>query len=81
MLVVVGARLRLARRDAGMSQDDVHRYYGIHRTYVGGVERGERNLSVLLLVRLCTVYGVDPGEVVAGLRHNPHQFPYSGRAQ
>ncbi|PMB99528.1 hypothetical protein CJ198_00065 [Brevibacterium luteolum] len=41
---------------------------GIHRTYVGSVERGERNISLVNIIRLAESLGVDPGNLVNGLR-------------
>lgn len=79
MLVEMGARVRDARQEAGMTQDGVWMDYGIHRAYVGQVERGERNATTLVLVRLATVYGVDPGTFIAGFRHSPDLWPLEPR--
>jgi len=45
----VGARLRARREDRGMTQAQLARQCGLHRTFIGSVERGERNVSVLNL--------------------------------
>jgi transcriptional regulator with XRE-family HTH domain len=75
MLAVVGDRVRQARQDAGMSQMDVWLGYGITHAYVGRVERGEQNATAVMLVRLATVFGVDPGSFLTGLRHTPELWP------
>lgn len=47
-----GVALREAREKAGLSQDALAALAGLHRTYVGGIERGERNPSLENIVRL-----------------------------
>lgn len=54
----------------------MERFYGIHRTYVGAAEPGERKVSILMAVRFATVYGADPGSLVKGLRHTPDLWPF-----
>lgn len=64
---VFGARMRSRRQALEWSQEKLAEQAGLHWTYVGSVERGERNLSLLNIVRLAHALGVDPGELVAGL--------------
>lgn len=42
----------------------------LHWTYVASVERGERNISLVNIVKLADALGVDPGELLAGLRYS-----------
>ena len=46
-LCAFGARVRALRKAAGYSQEDFALEIGLDRTYMGGVERGERNLALL----------------------------------
>jgi transcriptional regulator with XRE-family HTH domain len=43
---VFASRLRQIRQAKGLSQEDLANIAGLHRTYVGSVERGERNISI-----------------------------------
>lgn len=47
-----GEAVRRARLDAGLSQEALAAEAGLHRTYVGGIERGERNPALANIVRL-----------------------------
>ncbi len=56
----VGESLRAHRLEAGLSQEAFAELIGVHRTYMGGVERGERNLTLRSLERIAERMGVDP---------------------
>ncbi|HUG89784.1 MAG TPA: helix-turn-helix transcriptional regulator [Planctomycetaceae bacterium] len=47
-----GARVRLLRTRAGLSQEALADRARIHRTYIGGIERGERNVSLKNICRI-----------------------------
>jgi transcriptional regulator with XRE-family HTH domain len=53
-----GQRLREIRRKKGISQERLADVAGLHRTYVSGVERGERNISLLNIERLAIALDV-----------------------
>ena len=67
-----GDRLRTARRQAGLSQEALAHQAGLHRTYIGSVERGERNIALLNILTLATVLGTDADTLLTGLRRPPH---------
>lgn len=66
-----GRRLRRYRTAAGLSQEELAHRCGLHRTYVGSVERGERNVALLNIVSLATALGTDPADLLTGLTRAP----------
>ena len=58
LLRTVGARLRKARRARGISQEQLALAAGLDRSFVSGLERGEFNVSLLVLAKLARVLGV-----------------------
>jgi len=66
MLVVIGQNLKKARLAKGWSQEELSFESGLHRTYVGAVERGERNITVINLRKLAIVLGVKLSALVKG---------------
>jgi transcriptional regulator with XRE-family HTH domain len=47
-----GRAVRSARTAAGLSQEELAHLAGIHRTYIGDVERGVRNISLVNMLRI-----------------------------
>ncbi|WP_460808391.1 helix-turn-helix domain-containing protein [Nocardioides salsibiostraticola] len=60
----MGERVRGERLRAGLSQETLAERAGLHRTYVGSVERGERNISLGSLFALADVLGVRAGSIL-----------------
>lgn len=63
----VGQRVRERREALGLSQEALAHQAGVHWTFLGQVERGQRNLSLHNLLKLAAGLGADPGELVQGL--------------
>lgn len=63
-----GANLREHRTRTGLSQEKLATKAGIDRTYVGGAERGERNVALVNIVRLAEALGVTPAELLANIK-------------
>lgn len=64
----VGQNLRALRQALGLSQEAFADVAGVHRTYMGGLERGERNLTLQSLEQLAERIGVDPEELLTSKR-------------
>lgn len=60
----VGKTIRRLREVMGISQEELAHRAGLHRTYVGGVERGERNLGVENLIRIARALAVSPATLL-----------------
>ena len=58
VLVKLGRNLRKAREARGWSQEEMAFRCGVHRTYVGGVERAEYNITILTLRRFTKALGI-----------------------
>ncbi len=56
----VGHNLRAYRDVRGLSQEAFAEVLGVHRTYLGGVERGERNLTLKSVERFASRIDVEP---------------------
>jgi transcriptional regulator with XRE-family HTH domain len=65
-----GENLREARQRTGLSQEKLAAKAGIDRTYVGGAERGERNVALVNIVRLAEALEIAPADLLKGLDAN-----------
>jgi transcriptional regulator with XRE-family HTH domain len=61
----LGENLRAQRDNRHLSQEEFAELLGVHRTYVGGLERGERNVTLKTVERLASRLGVSPAELLA----------------
>ncbi len=62
-----GLRLRALRLGRDLSQEQLAELAGLHPTYVSGIERGRRNVSLLNIHRLADALGVAPAALFAPL--------------
>ena len=60
---VFGRRVRELRTERGLSQEALALACDLDRTYVGGIERGERNVSLINIQKIATALGVSIREL------------------
>lgn len=63
ILAEFGEAVRARRYKLGMSQEELAERADLHRNYVGGVERGERNIALVNLEKLAGALGVKVSEL------------------
>ncbi len=62
-LIILGSRIRELRKAKGFSQESFAAEIGLDRTYMGSVERGERNIAALNLIRIAKTLNVEVGDL------------------
>jgi transcriptional regulator with XRE-family HTH domain len=65
--VVLGQRIRELRSKSGFSQESFADHCGLHRTYMGGIERGEHNLTIETLMTVSKGLGITMSDLLAGI--------------
>lgn len=56
--------LRWLRAERGISQEELADLAGLHRTYVGSIERCERNVSIDNIAKLAAAFGISPSKLL-----------------
>ena len=64
---LLGSRIRELRLKKGFSQESFADHCGLHRTYMGGIERGERNLTVQTVLTVAKGLGMTMSELFSGI--------------
>ena len=64
----LGKTLRTERLRLGLSQEGLAERANLHWTYIGGIERGERNVSLLNIVKLSRALGITPSGLLTGIQ-------------
>jgi transcriptional regulator with XRE-family HTH domain len=61
---IVGNNIKKYRKKLGISQEELAGKAGLHRTYIGGIERGERNITLDSLQIIAVALKVAPVELI-----------------
>jgi len=61
---VLGRAVRKRRLDLGLSQEKLAERADLHWTYIGGIERGERNVSLVNIVKIANALQVTPSDLL-----------------
>lgn len=63
-LQAFGARIRAIRKDKGLSQEDLASLAGLDRSYMGHIERGEKNITLLKIYQLSDALDIPPSQLL-----------------
>lgn len=70
-LTELGTRIRDRRKLLGWTQEDLSAIANLDRSYVGGIERGERNITFTVLCQICSALQCDIATLADGLPGEP----------
>ena len=62
-----GNKVRELRIAKGLSQEILAQKSGLHRTYIGGIERGERNISLINIEKIANVFDISMASLMGDL--------------
>ena len=65
--VFLGRRIREFRQRKGFSQESFADHCGLHRTYMGGIERGEHNLTIMTALTVAKGLGITVAKLLSGI--------------
>ncbi len=69
-----GDRVRELRLERGLSQEELAFRANIHRNYLGGIERGERNPCLNNIISIANALGICPAELFSRFRVHNNRF-------
>lgn len=62
-----GTRVRVLRREKGLSQEELADRANVHRTFIGMIERGEKNATLVTIVKISAGLEIPAAELLIGL--------------
>ena len=67
---MLGKRIRELRKKEGFSQESFADHCGLHRTYMGGIERGEHNLTIQTALTISRGLGITVSKLLSGIERS-----------
>lgn len=64
-LALIGKAIRARRKELGLSQEALADASGVERSHMGKIERGERNVTILNIARICLALNCKPSEMLS----------------
>ena len=64
ILIKFGHKVRERRTDLGLSQEELAARAGVHRTYIGMIERAEKNITLENIEKIAKALGLKPSELI-----------------
>lgn len=61
---ILGLRVRLLREERHLSQEELAELANLHRTYIGQIERAEKNVSIQTIEKIAEAFGMTPSELL-----------------
>ncbi|PIT76547.1 helix-turn-helix domain-containing protein [Limnohabitans sp. B9-3] len=69
MLVALGKAIKVSRAQLGISQEALAVDADLGRSYLGGIERGEHNLTIINLAKISHALGISPSNLLQKAKH------------
>ena len=63
LTVLVGLKIKHIRQSLNLSQEEFAQRIGIHRTYLGQIERAEKSMSIKNIEKICKALNIEPKEL------------------
>ena len=68
LLIQFGKKIKEERLKNNLSQEDLAERAGVHRTYVGMIERGEKNITLINIKKLSEALGLSISELLENVK-------------
>ncbi|MEK3721968.1 helix-turn-helix domain-containing protein [Paenibacillus sp. FSL H8-0034] len=73
----VGIQIRNFRKNRGLTQEQLGELVHLPQSYIGGIERGEKNISLETLERIIETLRIDPSDLFSGYNFTDSQYEKS----